>query len=252
MSAKTDYGIDAPGVIRSFLFMGIVLLAAFVFFAKFLDFQVGPAHFDLGAAAFWMGIFFLAEGLLMLLYAKWGKFRHRDRLLGLYVWRGDEQVLDVGTGRGLLLVGAARRLTSGRAVGIDIWKKSDLSGNSVARTVANLLAEGVTEKTDLKSEDARRMSFPDASFDVVVSNLCLHNIASGAGREKACQEIIRVLRPGGVAIVSDFKNVGAYAAIFRRSGFEVELHGPYLLDTFPPLRAFKAWRSKERPAHPSS
>lgn len=245
VSAKPDYGIDAPGVIRSFLFMGIVLLLVFVFFAKFLNFSVGPARFELGSAAFWMGIFFLAESLLMLLYAKWGKFRHRERLLGLYRWRGDEQVLDVGTGRGLLLVGAARRLTTGRAVGIDIWKKSDLSGNSIARTVFNLAVEGVTEKTDLKSEDVRRMSFPDATFDLVVSNLCLHNIASAAGREKACEEMIRVLRPGGVAIISDFKNVRAYAAMFRRHGFEVQRHGPYLLDTFPPLWAFKAQRAGE-------
>jgi predicted nicotinamide N-methyase len=40
------------------------------------------------------------------------------------------QVLDVGTGRGLLLIAAAKKLSgSGRAVGIDIWKASDLSEN---------------------------------------------------------------------------------------------------------------------------
>jgi len=38
-------------------------------------------------------------------------------------------VLDVGCGRGLLLIGAARRLTTGKAVGVDIWQAEDRVGN---------------------------------------------------------------------------------------------------------------------------
>jgi cyclopropane fatty-acyl-phospholipid synthase-like methyltransferase len=34
--------------------------------------------------------------------------------------RGDETVLDVGPGHGLLLIGAAKRLPRGRAMGIDL------------------------------------------------------------------------------------------------------------------------------------
>jgi cyclopropane fatty-acyl-phospholipid synthase-like methyltransferase len=61
----------------------------------------------------------------MLLYARWGKFRHRDRMLNMVSWRGGEQVLDVGTGRGLLLIGAARRLSTGKSTGIDVWSAKD-------------------------------------------------------------------------------------------------------------------------------
>ena len=39
---------------------------------------------------------------------------------------GDEKVLDVGCGRGLLLIGAAKRLKSGKATGIDVWDASVL------------------------------------------------------------------------------------------------------------------------------
>ena len=78
----------------------------------------------------------------MLLYSLKGKFRHRDRMLALAQLRGDENVLDIGTGRGLLLVGAAKRLTTGRAVGLDIWKTSDLSDNARAETEAMLAARG--------------------------------------------------------------------------------------------------------------
>jgi len=175
----------------------------------------------------------------MLLYAKWGKFRHRDRMLNMLLWRGDEQVLDVGTGRGLLLIGAARRLTSGCGTGIDVWSTKDLSGNSLARTQSNVEVEGVKEKVTLKSEDARKLSFPDASFDVVLSNLCIHNIPGAEGRAQACREIARVLKPGGTALVSDFIKTGFYQKIFAASGLKVSRTGINLL-SFPPLRVIKA------------
>jgi hypothetical protein len=40
-------------------------------------------------------------------------------ILGLILWRDDELVLDRGCGRGLVLVGAVLRLTTGQAIGLD-------------------------------------------------------------------------------------------------------------------------------------
>jgi arsenite methyltransferase len=79
----------------------------------------------------------LIEGVLMIVYAKHGKFLHRDRILAMVDWKGDESVLDVGTGRGLLMIGAAKKLTTGKAAGIDIWSTKDLSGNAMERTLPN-------------------------------------------------------------------------------------------------------------------
>lgn len=175
----------------------------------------------------------------MLLYAKWGKFLHRDRILNMVYWRGDEQVLDVGTGRGLLLIGAARRLTTGKGIGIDVWSTKDLSGNSPERTQANIEVEGVKDHVSLKSDDARKLSFPDASFDIVLSNLCIHNIAGAEGRAQACREIARVLKPGGTALISDFILTGFYQKVLTAAGLQVMRTGMNLL-TFPPLRVVKA------------
>jgi ubiquinone/menaquinone biosynthesis C-methylase UbiE len=152
---------------------------------------------------------------------------------------GEDSVLDVGTGRGLLLVGAAKRLGTGRAVGLDIWKTSDLSGNARERTEKVLEQEGVTERCKLLEGPAQDTGLPDGSFDVVLSNLCLHNISAREERDAACREIVRVLKPGGVAVVSDFKNAGQYAKVFQAAGLTVRRsYHPW--DTFPPLTIVEA------------
>ncbi len=56
-----------------------------------------------------------------------GKLRVRDSLMGSLHWTGEEQVLDVGCGSGFALIGAAKRLTTGHATGVDIWSAEDLS-----------------------------------------------------------------------------------------------------------------------------
>ncbi|GAC1646628.1 MAG: class I SAM-dependent methyltransferase [Acidobacteriaceae bacterium] len=234
MAEPADYGIDAPGVIRNLALVGIALLIVVAVTPPSV--KLGPIIFLFHPMFVGTAILCIVEAVLMVLYAKRGKFIHRDKMMEMVDWRGDEKVLDVGTGRGLLLVAAARRLTNGRAVGIDIWNTADLSGNSLERSQKNLVLEGVSAKCELRSEDASKMSFADDEFDVVVSNLCLHNIYDKAARQQACREIVRVLKPGGVALISDYKLTGEYAKLFRSVGLEVQRTGLKAFTTFPPLR----------------
>ena len=232
MNDRPDYGIDAPGVIRNLALFGVAMLLIAVFMRTL---TIGHVTFELRSMGITTGLACVAEAALMLAYARWGKYRHRDRMLALHDWRGDEQVLDVGTGRGLLMVGAARRLSSGSSVGTDVWRASDLSGNQASAAERNAALEGVAERCQVLNEDARRMSFPANRFDVVLSNLCLHNIHGSDGRASACREIARVLKPGGVAVISDFIRTGEYVAAFKAAGLQVTRQGGNPLTTFPPL-----------------
>ena len=153
VASKPNYGIDAPGVIRNLLVCSVLAIALAIFIPQF---RVGNVVFVLYPGMIWTGAWLIAPGVLMLIYAKIGKFRHRDQMLACVPWTGKEQVLDVGTGRGLLLAGAAKKLTTGRAIGIDIWNAEDLSGNSVANLVGNLEAEGVRDKTEMAPRVATR------------------------------------------------------------------------------------------------
>jgi arsenite methyltransferase len=232
-ASKPDYGIDAPNVLRNFFLFGIPCLLLGIFGPRQL--QIGGVTYPVRPIFLWAGLVLVLEGLLFLFYVKYGKLRHRDRMLSLHSWRGDERVLDVGCGRGLLLAGAAKRLRSGEATGIDIWSNVDMGGNSEAATRRNLELEGVTSLCHLISIAAQDMPFPDASFDVVVSNLCLHNIYERAARRRAVDQIARVLKPGGVAILSDFKHTSEYARQLRDEGLSVERRWGNPLYTFPPL-----------------
>jgi arsenite methyltransferase len=161
MPPKPDYGIDAPGVVRNLLVIGAALIVSGVVFPTI---RLGNVTILWSRSAIWPGSSCLVGGLLMLLYAKWGKFRHRDRMLNMVGWRGDERVLDVGTGRGLLLIGAARRLTTGKGTGIDVWSTKDLSGNSMERTQTNIDVEGVHNKVDLKKRRRAQTQFFGCQF----------------------------------------------------------------------------------------
>jgi len=147
----------------------------------------------------------------------------RDFIIAQIPWRGDEHILDIGTGRGLLLIAAAKKLEhQGKAVGIDIWRKDDLTGNIMDAAIKTARAENVADRTKLMTADARSLPFADASFDIVMSLYCIHNIDDKAEQKKACLEIARVLKPGGRVLIGDYIPTHAYAEAFHMAGLEVK------------------------------
>jgi arsenite methyltransferase len=238
IQTRPDYGVDAPNVMRNMFLIGLLCLLLAIFLPRVQ--HIGPVTVLSHPFFGWAAFAFLLEGSLFLLYVKFGKLRHRDLMLSMHTWRGNEHVLDVGCGRGLLLVGAAKRLDAGgHATGIDMWSNVDMGGNSEAATEKNLDLEGVASRCTLVTGYAQEMPFADASFDVIVSNLCLHNIYDQPTRIKALDEIVRVLKSGGVALISDYKLTGEYAKVFAARGLQVEKRWGYAI-SFSPLRVIVA------------
>jgi ubiquinone/menaquinone biosynthesis C-methylase UbiE len=223
--ARPDYGIDAPRIGLT------VVLAVAMGLAFGLGFRGSSNETARAAASVVLSL--VPTGIILILlmvsYVKVEKFRHRDRILALVPWRGDEQVLDIGTGRGLLMIGAAKRLTTGKCTGIDIWREHDLSHNTMNAAMQNAEIEGVQNRVELRHADARETPFADGSFDRVLSNLCLHNIPTREGRAAACHEIARLLRPGGIALISDFRDTDEYVAAFREQGLETNRRVSFLV-----------------------
>jgi arsenite methyltransferase len=194
----------------------------------------------LSQAGFSAGFGCLCGGVLMLLSSYFGKFHQRDSILRRLQLRGDETVLDVGCGHGLLLIGAAKLLPRGRAVGIDLWSQKDQSNNSREVTLRNAELEGVADRIEVRDGDMRKLPFADASFDAAVAHFAIHNIAARNGRREAIREIVRTLRPGGQVALSDLKSVGLYADELKKAGMsDVRIYGPSFW-TWPPSRTVTA------------
>jgi SAM-dependent methyltransferase len=147
-----------------------------------------------------------------------GKFVVWAELLDQLRLRGDERILDLGCGRGAVLLLAARHLTTGQAVGVDLWRRQDQSGNAAEATRRNALAEGVADRVELHTADMTALPFEADSFGVVVSNVAMHNVRSLAGREKAVEEAVRVLRPGGRLLIADLWATRQYAMHLAKVG----------------------------------
>ena len=103
--------------------------------------------------------------------------------------RGDERVLDYGSGSGAAARHLARRLRAGggQLTCMDVsarWQK-------VVRRVLRAYPD-----VEFRLGDVRTMGLPGASFDVVLVHWMLHDVAPW-DRPSIVAELARLLRPGG-------------------------------------------------------
>lgn len=221
MASKPQFGIDAPSLVLAFTLGGPVLIAL-----SFLPVLAPPLAWTLRGT----GVVLMAEAILMTLSSLYGKPRLLRRLVATLQLEGNEQVLDVGCGRGMLLLEVARQLPRGQAIGIDLWSRRDQSGNSANATLTNARRGGVAEQVRVETGDMRRLPSADASFDAVVSSLAIHNLVAAADRDQSVREMVRVLKPGGRIALLDFRHSADYAATLRAAGLlDVTRHGPSFL-----------------------
>ncbi len=201
---RGSYGIDAP---YAAAFVAVLIVASLVLAIISLVLAIisGEVSISGEVRTFLPVLFMLTIAAFALHTELRGKFLVWAELLDKLGLRGDERILDLGCGRGAVLLLAAQRLTTGRAVGVDLWRSVDQSGNSAEATRRNAIAEGVADRVELHTADMTALPFEDNSFDVVVSSLAIHNIRGRAGRQKAIDEAVRVLRPGGRLMIADMR-----------------------------------------------
>ena len=233
--SRADYGIDAPTVVRNLALGGTALVlggaAAFLFISapRWLMYVLG----------YW-GVFaggsMLLTSLLMMWSSKVGKLRMRQMLIKSLQLKGNETVLDIGCGRGLLLNEAAKHLPNGKAIGVDLWQSVDQSGNHPEVTLENARLEAVAGRVDIKTGDMRELPLPDSSVDAAVASLSIHNIPDQAGRAQAIREIHRVLKPGGQIALLDFMATEEYVGTLKSLGWKSIQPSAQSFWMFPPVR----------------
>jgi SAM-dependent methyltransferase len=185
-------------------------------------------HGALAALALGVGAHLGLLGLVLLGSFAWfrwltGVLRFRDveRLLDALRLQGDEVLLDVGTGDGVVAIAAAKRLPHGSVIATDDWQRPH-AGRSLTRDTArsNAQAEGVAARLRVCTAPFDRLELPDGSVDVAIACFSLHHLETPT-RDGALREMARVLRPGGRLLVAEPKARDAIAAVLRGAGLGV-------------------------------
>jgi arsenite methyltransferase len=163
----------------------------------------------------------LIGGLGLTLFRNQQRDKARRLVIDSVKWAGSEMVLDVGCGTGMLLNGCAQKLTTGKAIGVDMWQQS--VGGTQNILLANAKAEGVADRIALHEMDARKLTFKDASFDVVVSSFALHHIGTTrAEMEQAIEHMLRIVKPGGTLSLVDIgPMIDIAEGVIAQSGLSV-------------------------------
>ena len=187
---KPHYGYYALPILVA-LSVIIIVLGALVF--VFLS-QV------VGVVLVLFGIYLFSAYGISMYFAGQSKAAEIPEMLRI---RGDEKVLDVGCGLGKMTVGVAKHLTTGKVIGVDIWDKMEIPGNSPERAYENAKIEGVLDKVEFRTGNVLALPFPDDSFDLVTSSSVINNLHGGAEKSKALAEIVRVLRPSGKFLMAE-------------------------------------------------
>ena len=125
--------------------------------------------------------------------------RARQELIDQAKIEPDHRVLDVGCGTGTLIIMLKRRCAAAEIVGLDPDPKA-------LRRAENKLRRAEVS-AQLNQGFADELPYEAGSFDRVFSSFMFHHLEE-QDREKALQEVRRVLKPGGSFHLLDFAVAG--------------------------------------------
>ena len=156
--------------------------------------------------------------------------------------KGDETVLDLGTGSGFLAIGFTKHLKNGKSIALDKYSlksvnlktqitttlKTNFIGNTLKNAKENAKIENVQNKCRfLESDVTNPLKFKDKSFDIIVSSQLLYCISKNK-RFAVFEEVDRVLKKNGKIIffesISFYNwNIDEAKNFFENKGYKIEL-----------------------------
>jgi ubiquinone/menaquinone biosynthesis C-methylase UbiE len=135
------------------------------------------------------------------------------------------QLLDIGSGNGVLAVKMALGNPHSKVTGVDYWGDDWEYSRGVCEKNAALA--NVADRVKFQKGDAAALDFADDSFDGVTSNQTFHEVQSVKDKREVVKEALRILKPGGSFSFVDY----FYAAKYYGSSvtFKEYLHGLNIL-----------------------
>ena len=164
------------------------------------------------------------------------------RIIEIADLKGDETVLDLGTGSGFLAIGFTKHLKNGKSIGLDKYSlksvnlktqitttiKTNFIGNTLKNAKENAKIKNVENKCEfIESDITNPLNFKDKNFDIIVSSQLLYCISKNK-RPAVFQEVDRVLKKDGKIIFFESKsflnwNINEAKNFFENKGYKIEL-----------------------------
>jgi SAM-dependent methyltransferase len=151
--------------------------------------------------------------------------------------RSVEAVLDVGCGTGQLLRRMDRRFPDAELVGVD-------PAPGMVKQAQAARADG---HIDFVNGSVERLPFPDAHFDLVLTTLSFHH---WAGQRQGLHEIRRVLRSGGLFVLTDILAARWLRWLLARRPSEGRFNSSVVLDQMLEDEDFRIIRRASVPWRP--
>lgn len=233
---KPNYGQEMIPllVIMALLFLLNSAIALYLFITGFSNLTV---IIILGAISIITGIV-VGTGLWS---SRIGKLILRDKLIAELKLNGTENVLDLSCGRGLITVGIAKKLTTGKIIGLDHWKSTLEYSYTRQMAENNIDCEEVGHAAEIVDGDAMNLKFENDQFDIITSSLAVHHITDP---RMAFKEMWRVLRPGGIIAIADLP-ISIFRKQIEETGFEIVLTKPLVRLFFIKMRLIIATKKPD-------
>jgi len=172
--------------------------------------------------------------------------KNRMKLLKKFIklanLKGNEMVLDLGTGSGFLAIGFAKQLKNGKSFGLDRYSlkydnlrskivnniKINFFGISLKNAKVNSKIENVEKKCKfIQTDITKPLNFPAEYFNIIVSSQFFYCIPHQK-RLAVFQEIDRMLKKGGKIIFFESKsflgwNMNEVKKFFEDAGYKIKL-----------------------------
>lgn len=140
--------------------------------------------------------------------------------------RGNEVILDVGAGSGYFSLAIAKKLNGGKVICLD------LSEEMLQHLERKAEKEGLKDRIQILMGEASSSGLGNEFVDLIVSNYLLHEVSSP---EEVLKEMLRVLKPNGWIIITDFRDSWLGKCLNKAEGENV--HGSFSINDIETLFA---------------
>jgi len=181
---KPNYGYTA---MKYFVYMGVIgvigLCTALI--GTFLNPPLSTLLVIVGIPIAFVGLWIAASYVVLYNLLFKGKPQEKvwKKITELSDLQGDEKILDVGCGMGRASIRFAKQLTTGKVIGIDIFR--GVSGTSPEHARRNAKIEGVADNVEFKHGNIINTRFKNNTFDVVNAGSVLHEIHGQENQQKS-------------------------------------------------------------------